>query len=157
MQLQLPPFSRFEPALLLLLVLGVTAAWGWSFWLLATAPDGVRRLPVWLWAALLVIAPVITVPMFLLIGPSPISSRVRRAAAIAAMAAIIVTVVVVAIQQIGILDCRIAPGDPLTEVCEMEPRSTMLPVGSGVLAAIVVGTFVVRRRRPKRSPEPLTA
>jgi hypothetical protein len=155
MQLELPPFSQFSPALLLLLALGWTAAWGCSLWLLATRSGGVRRLPVWLWAVLLVIAPIVTAPVFLLIGAPPISSRARRAAVIAVMAAVVITVVVVAIQQIGSLDCRIAPRDPLTQVCEMEPRSVALPVGSGVLAAIIVGTFVVRRRRPARTPQPL--
>ncbi len=64
------------------------------------------------------------------------------------MTAVIVTAAVVAIQQIGILDCRTAP-DGLTEVCEMAPRSTMVPVAAGILTAIAVGGFVVLRRRPR--------
>jgi hypothetical protein len=150
-QLELPPFSQFSPSLLLVLTLVWTAAWGWSLGLLATGSGGVRRLPVWLWTVLLVIAPVVTAPVFLLIG-APISSRARRAAVIAVMTAVVVTVVAVAIQQIGILDCRIAHR---SQVCEMEPRSVLLPVGLGFLAAIVVGTFLVRPRRPAGTPQPL--
>jgi hypothetical protein len=154
MQLELPPFSQFSPSLLMLLALGFAAAWGWSLGLLATASGGVRLLPVWLWAVLLLVAPVVSVPVFLLIGSPPTSSRARLAAAVAAITALIVTAAVVGIQQIGILDCQIAHK---TRVCEMEPRSAMLPVALGVLAAIVVGTFVVRRPGPARTPPPLAA
>ena len=146
-QLQLPPFSQFEPALLLVLTLVGAAAWGWSLFLLATAPADVKRLPVWLWAVLLVFVPFVAAPMFLLVG-APISSRARRAVAISAVTSVIVTTVVVAIQQIGILDCRTAP-DGLTGVCEMAPRSTMVPVAAGILTAIAVGGFVVLRRPPR--------
>ncbi len=78
-QLQLPPFSQFEPALLLVLTLVGAAAWGWSLFLLATAPANVKRLPVWLWAVVLVFVPFVAAPIFLLVG-APISSRARRAA-----------------------------------------------------------------------------
>ncbi len=145
-QLQLPPFSQFEPPMLLVLTLVGAAGWGWSLYLLATAPANVKRLPVWLWAVLLVLVPVVTTPMFLLVG-APISSRARRVVAVSAVTAVLVTTVVVAIQQIGILDCRTA-ADGLTGVCEMEPRSTMLPVAAGILGAIVVGGFALLRRRP---------
>jgi hypothetical protein len=155
MQLQLPPFSQFVPSLLLLLVLGWTAAWIWSVWLLATGSEGVRRLPVWLWAVFLVLVPVVTAPVFLLIGAPVNSSRARRWGAIAAMTAVVVTVAVVGIQQIGILDCRVAPKDRLTEVCTMAPRSATLPVLVGLSAAIVVVAFAMRRRHPARSPQPL--
>ena len=153
MQLQLPPFSQFVPSLLLLLTVGWVVAWVWSVGLLATRSENVRGLPVWLWAVLLVLAPV-TAAVFLLVG-APVSRRARKGAAVAAMTAVLVTVGVVAIQQIGILDCRVARRDPLTEVCEMAPRSTTLPVALGVLAAIVVGAFVVRRRHPAGAPQPL--
>ena len=66
MQLQLPPFSQFEPALLVVLTIVGAAAWGWSLFLLATAPANVKRLPVWLWAVLLVLVPFVTAPLFLL-------------------------------------------------------------------------------------------
>jgi hypothetical protein len=154
MQLELPPFSQFSPSLLILFALGFAAAWGWSLGLLATGAGGVRVLPTWLWAVLLLVAPVVSVPVFLLIGSPPTSARTGRAVCLAAITALVVTVAVVAIQQIGIWDCRIAHR---TRVCEMEPRSAMLPVVFGVLAAIVVGTFVVRRGHPERSPSPLAA
>jgi hypothetical protein len=110
---------------------------------------------VWLWAVFLVLVPVVAAPVFLLIGAPVISSRARRWAAIAAMTAVAVTVAVVAIQQIGILDCRVTPKDRLTRVCEMAPRSTTLPVVLGLLAAIVVIAFAMRERHPARSPQPL--
>lgn len=154
MQLELPPFSAFVPPLLLMMVLGGTAAWGWSLGLLAMEPDGTRLLPAWLWTVLLVIAPIATVPVFLVIGAPPISSRVWRAVAAAATVAVIVTGLVVATQQIGILDCRTVARDPMTEVCEREPRSEVLPVGLGVVAAFVVGTLVGRRRGPGRAAQP---
>jgi hypothetical protein len=155
MQLELPPFSQFEPSLLLLLVFGWAATWIWSVWLLATGWDDVRFLPVWLWAVFLVLVHVETAPMFLLIGAPVSSSRARRGAAIAAMTAVVVTVAVVAIQQIGIMDCRVAPKDRLTEVCEMAPRSATLPVVLGLLAAMLVVAFAMRRRHPARSPQAL--
>ena len=153
MQLELPPFSQFSPSLFLLLALGFAAAWAWSLGLLATGSGGVRLLPVWLWGVLLLVAPVVSVPVFLLIGSPPNSAHARRAAALASITALVVTVAVVAIQQIGIMDCRIVHR---TGVCEMEPRSTMLPVALGILAAIVVGTFVARRHHPQ-TPPPLAA
>ena len=154
MQLELPPFSQFSPSLLMLLALGFAAAWAWSLGLLATGSGGVRLLPIWLWGALLLVAPVVSVPVFLLIGSPPDSAHARRAAALAAITALVVTAAVVAIQQIGIWDCRIVHR---TGVCEMEPRSTMLPVALGILAAIVVGTLVVRRPRPARTTPQLAA
>lgn len=157
MQLALPPFSQFQPALFLLLELGLTATFGCSLWLLlTTAPDRIRRLPYWLWLVLIVIVPVVAPAMFLLFGAPSSSARLRRAVALAAIGAVVVTVTVVAIQQIGIWNCRLAPGDPLTRVCELEPRSELVPVVSGVLAAILVGT-ATRRRRPGRSPHPAAA
>jgi hypothetical protein len=156
MQLELPPFSQFEPSLLLLLVFGWTAAWIWSVSLLATGSHGVRRLPAWLWAVLLVLVPVVTAPVFLLIGAPVNSSRARRWGAIAAMTAVVVTVAVVAIQQIGIMDCRVAPKDRLTQVCTMATRSATLPVLLGLSAAIVVVAFAFAMRgSPARSPQPL--
>ncbi len=155
MQLELPPFSQFEPSLLLLLVVGWVAAWIWSVWLLATESEGVRFLPVWLWAVFLVLVPVVTAPVFLLIGAPLSSSRARRWAGIAAMTAVVVTVAVVGIQQIGILDCQVAAEDPLTRVCWMEPRSATLPVVLGLLAAIVVAAFEMRRRHTAGSPQAL--
>ena len=71
------------------------------------------------------------------------------------MTAVVVTVAVVAIQQIGIMDCRVARKDRLTGVCEMAPRSTTLPVVLGLLAALLVVAFAMRRRHPARSPQPL--
>ena len=148
-QLEPPPFSQFEPALLLLLTLVGSVAWGWSLFLLATASANVKRLPVWLWAVLLVIVPFVTTPVFLLVG-APISSKARRAVVVLAAAAVLVTTVVVAIQQIGIFHCW-TTADGLTEMCEMEPRSTMVPVAAGILAAIAVGGgFALLRRRPGR-------
>jgi hypothetical protein len=152
-QIELPPFSQFWPSLLLLLTLGLTAAWGWSLWLLVTGWGRVRGLPAWLWAVLLIVVPIVTAPLFLLVG-APISSRARRAAAVAAAAALVVTVGVVAIQQIGIMDCRVAH-DRLTEVCVMEPRSDALPIVLGVLAAIIIGILVQRPWRTPRMPKPL--
>jgi hypothetical protein len=157
MQLELPPFSQFVPSILMLLVIGWTTAWVWAVWLLATGSKSVRYLPVWLWAALLVLAPIVAAPAFLLIGAPLTSSRARREAAIAAVTAVVVTVTVVAIQQVGIWDCRIAREDPLTEVCEMAPRSTMLPVVLGVAAAIAVGVVLSLRRRHARTPQVLAA
>jgi hypothetical protein len=154
MQLELPPFSQFSPSLLMLLALGFAAAWGWSLGLLATGSGGVRLLPVWLWAVLLLVAPVVSVPVFLLTGAPPMSPEARRAAVLAAIAALVVTVAVVAIQQIGILDCRVVHK---SQVCVMEPRSASLPVLFGVIAAIAVGTLVVRRRHPAPTPPPLAA
>ena len=90
----MPPFSQFVPSLLLLLVLGWTAAWIWSVWLLATGWDEVRRLPVWVWAVFLVLVPVVTAPVFLLIGAPVTSSRARRWAGIAAMTAVVVATLV---------------------------------------------------------------
>ncbi len=155
MQLELPPFSQFVPSLLLLLTLGLAAAWIWSVWLLATGSDDVRFLSVWLWPVFLVLVPIVTPLVFLLIGAPVTSSRARHWAAIAAMTAVVVTVAVVAIQQIGILDCRVARRDPLTEVCEMAPRSTTLPVVLGLLAAMLVVAFAMRRGHPVQSPQPL--
>jgi hypothetical protein len=155
MQLELPPFSQFEPSLLLLLVVGWVAAWIWSVWLLATEPEGVRFLPVWLWAVFLVLVPVVTAPVFLLIGAPLSSSGVRLWAAIAATTAVVVTVAVVGIQQIGIMDCRVAKEDRLTGVCEMAPRSTTLPVVLGLSAAILVVAFAMRRRHPAGSQQAL--
>lgn len=155
MQLELPPFSQFVPSLLLLLTLGWTAAWVWSVWLLATRSEDVVGPPVRLWAVLLVLAPVVTAPVFLLVG-APISTRTRRGAVYAAVTAVAVTVGVVAIQQIGIWDCRSVRKDPLTEVCEMAPRSTTLPLALAVLSAIIVAALVIRRRNPAGAPQPLT-
>jgi len=155
MQLELPPLSQFLPSVWLLFTLGFVAAWGWSVWLLATGRSGVRLLPVWFWAVLLVIAPIVSVPLFLVFGASLSSSPSRRAAAIGAIAALVATVAVVAIQQIGIWDCRVASEDPLTRVCEMEPRSILLPVAFGILSAIAVGILVMRRQRPTPPPQPL--
>jgi hypothetical protein len=153
-QLELPPFSRFDPALIVLVGFIGAAVWGWSVFVLATKPGSVRRLPVWVWAILLVIVPFVAAPTFLLIGAPKASSRARRAIAISAIAAVVVTTGAVAIQQIGIVDCRIAP-DRLTQVCEMEPRSTLLPVAIGVVAAIGIAAFILRPRRPSGRPEPL--
>jgi hypothetical protein len=152
-QLELPPFSQFTPSVLLLLGVGAVAAWGWSLGLLAGTPERARFLPVWLWAVLLVIVPGMSVPVFLLIGSPPIPRRTWRAIAMAVAAALVVTIGVVAIQQIGIMDCRVVRH---TGVCEMEPRSTWLPIGLGIAAAIFVGTLaLVRGHRGWRRLQPL--
>jgi hypothetical protein len=149
-QLELPPFSQFSSSLVLLLAVGLTAAWAWSLWLLVTGWGRLRGLPAWLWAVLLIFAPTVSTPAFLVIGAPTDSSRARRAAAIAALAGVVVTVVVVAIQQIGIMDCR---GGVRGGVCEMEPRSDSLPVVLGVLAAVIVGILVRRPWYTARRPE----
>jgi hypothetical protein len=145
MQLELPAFSQFSPSLLLLLAFGVVAAWGWSLGLLASAPRSLRLLPAWAWAIALVVAPIVAVPLFLLFGVPPLSRRTWVAIEIAVVAAIATTVAVVAIEQIGIVDCRVVHA---SQVCEMEPRSALLPVGLGIAAAIFVGTIALERRHP---------
>jgi hypothetical protein len=150
-QLELPPFSQFSPSLLLLLAVGLFAAWVWSFGLLMAGSSEVRRLPVWLWAVFLVVAPFVSGPLFLLFGAP---ARARRAAAVAVASAVVVTVGVIAIQQIGIWDCRTVRG---SGVCEMEPRSVLLPVAVGVWAGIVAAVLVGWRRRATPTPQPLSA
>ena len=67
----------------------------------------------------------------------------------AAAIAVVAAVVVVAIQQIGIMDCRIADHGR-TRVCEMEPRSMLLPLM--VAAAAFVGTIPFLRERRSTGP-----
>ena len=151
MQLELPPFSQFIPSLLMLLTVLWVAAWGWSVLLLITRANGVRGLSIWLWVALLVFAPMVSALVFL-IGGAPISARARRAAVVAAATAVVVTVAVVALQQISIMDCRVVRR---SQVCEMEPRSDVLPVAVGMSAAIGAGAFMMRRRPSTPTPQPL--
>ncbi len=151
MQLELPPFSQFTPSLLVLLTVLWVAAWGWSVLLLITRSNGVRGLSLWLWVVLLVFAPMVSAPVFL-IGGAPISAQARRAAVIAAATGVVITVTVVAMQQIGIMDCRVVHR---TQVCEMEPRSDVLPVAVGMAAAIGAGAFMMRRRHSTPMPQPL--
>ncbi len=147
MQLELPPWSQFQPMLLELVVYGWIAAWVWSLWLDATRSHEVKGLPAWAWALILVIAP-LTAPLFLALG-APISPRTLRKVALAAAIAVVAAVVVVAIQQIGIMDCRIADHGR-TRVCEMEPRSMLLPLV--IAAAVFVGSIPFLRQRRSAAP-----
>ena len=144
MQLELPPFSQFSPTLLSLLVLGWAIGWAWSLFVCAARSDEVKHLPAWAWALMLLIAPV-TVPLFLAVG-APISQRGGRAIGVAAVAAVVVAVGVVALQQIGIMDCRVVDHG-LTRVCEREPRSTLLPLALAIAAAALAGGAVMGRGR----------
>jgi hypothetical protein len=148
----MPPFSAFAASLMMLAVLGGTAAWGWSLGLLATDPAAVRGLPVWLWTVLLVVAPAIAVPVVLLIAAPRISPRVRRAVGVSVAVAVVVTTGVTAVQQIGVWDCRIVEGR--AGVCAGAARSEVVPVGLGVLAAVVSGALVGRRPDSGRMPQP---
>jgi hypothetical protein len=146
-QLELPPFNQFTPSLYLLLAIAGVAAWGWSLGLLAAAPARTRFLPAWVWGILLVLLPFVTVPVFLVAGGPSISRPTWRAIAMAVAAAILVTIGVVAVQQIGILDCRVVRH---SRVCEMEPRSLSLPIALGIGAAVSAGTLALARRpRPR--------
>jgi hypothetical protein len=146
-QLELPPWSQFQPMLIELVVYGWIAAWVWSLWLDATRADKVKGLPAWAWALILVIVP-LAVPVFLAVG-APISARAVGKVVLAAAIAVIAGVVVVAIQQIGILDCRIVDHGR-TRVCTMEPRSMLLPL---VISAIAfVGAIPFLRERRSAAP-----
>jgi hypothetical protein len=143
-QLELPPWSQFQPLLLQLVVYGWIAAWVWSLWLDATRADEVKGLPAWAWALVLVLMP-LTVPLFLALG-APISTRALGKVVLAAAIAVIAGVAVVAIQQIGIMDCQIVDHGR-TRVCTMEPRSMLLPLVIAAIAFIGAIPFL-RERRP---------
>jgi len=68
---------------------------------------------------------------------------------VAAAIAVVAAVVVVAIQQIGIMDCRIADHGR-TRVCEMEPRSMLLPLV--IAAAVFDGAIPFLRERRSAAP-----
>ena len=146
MQLELPPFSHFTPSLLVFTTLLLAAAWGWSIWLLATRISEVRVLPAWAWVLLLILVPLPTTVVFLLVGAPPITSQAWRTAGLAVVVGLLVVVGVVAVQQIGIMDCRTVHR---TEVCSMASRSYMVPVWIAALAMAVVVGLRSWRRRPR--------
>ena len=152
MQLELPPASDLTPTLIWLGALACLAALTWAFGLLAGDPRHTRIAPAWVWAVLLVVAPFVAVPVFLVAGAPPIPPRIWKLVGLACAVAVVVTVGVGGLQQIGRLDCRMTGDngrDLQVSVCEKEARNELLPAGIGAAAGVAAGALAGRRRDPR--------